>query len=78
MDTVRDTKHGFFMFLMFVLSLTDGLCCVWFLCPILCWCWCPELGTLFVNWAQLCRLLPEEDRIQSPKSCVLNKKQDDE
>jgi hypothetical protein len=45
----------FYMFLMFVLTLADGLCCAWFIYPILCWCWCPEIGTNSIDWAQLSR-----------------------
>jgi hypothetical protein len=66
----------FLIFLMSVLTLTDGLCRVWFIYPILCWCWCPEIGACSIHWAQLSRLLPKDrDRIQSLKCCVLNKKQ---
>jgi hypothetical protein len=43
------------MFLMGVLTLADYLCCAWFICPILCWCWCPGIGTNSVIWAQLNR-----------------------
>jgi hypothetical protein len=44
--------------------------------PILCWCWCPEIGTSSIDWAQLSRLLPEDgDKTQSPKRFVFNKKQ---
>jgi hypothetical protein len=35
------------------------------------------MGTRSVDWAQLSRCLPEDDRIQSAKRCVLNRKQDD-
>jgi hypothetical protein len=36
-----------------------------------------EIGTNSVDWAELIRFLPEDgDRIQSTKSCVLNKKKD--
>jgi hypothetical protein len=45
----------FFKFLMFNLTLTDGLCCAWFIYPILCWCWCPEIGTSSIDKAQLSR-----------------------
>jgi hypothetical protein len=35
------------------------------------WCRCPEIGTSFIDLAQLNRLSPEDgDRIQSPKRCV--------
>jgi hypothetical protein len=62
----------FFMFLMFVLTLADDSCCVWFIYPILCWYWFPEIGTNSTDWAELCRLLFEDgDRIQSLKYCVL-------
>jgi hypothetical protein len=56
---------------MFVLTPADGLRCVWFTCPVLCWCLCPEIGTSSVDLAQLSRLLHEDgDRIQSPKRCL--------
>jgi hypothetical protein len=58
----------FVVFLMFVLILPDGLCCAWFIYPILCWCWCWEKGTSSIDWVHLSRLLPEDgDRMQSPK-----------
>jgi hypothetical protein len=40
-------------FLMFVLNPIDGLCCAWFMYPILCWCKCLEVGTSSVNLAEL-------------------------
>jgi hypothetical protein len=49
---VREVLLTFFMF---ALTLTDGLCCGWFIYPSLCWCWCPEIGTSSINWAQLNR-----------------------
>jgi hypothetical protein len=42
----------FFNVLMFVLTLAYGLCCAWFIYPILCGCWCLEIGT---DWAQVSR-----------------------
>jgi hypothetical protein len=37
-------------------------------------CWCPEIKTSSIDWAELSRLLPEDgDRIQSLKLFVLNK-----
>jgi hypothetical protein len=45
----------YFDILMFVLTLADGLCCAWCIYPVLCWCWCPELGTSSIDWAQLSR-----------------------
>jgi hypothetical protein len=30
--------------LMFVLTSPEGLCCVWFIYPILCWCWWTPCG----------------------------------
>jgi hypothetical protein len=41
---------------MFVLTLADGLCCAWFIYPVLCWCWCSEIGTNSIDWAQLSRI----------------------
>jgi hypothetical protein len=55
-------------FLMFVLNPTGGLCCVWFIYPVLWWLWCPEVGTSSIGWIQLSRLLPENgDRVQFQK-----------
>jgi hypothetical protein len=60
---------------MSVLTPADGLFCVWFVCPVLCWCWSSEIGTNSVDWAKLSRLLSEYGgRIQSPKRRVLNEK----
>jgi hypothetical protein len=43
----------------------QDICCVWFIYPVLCWCWCPAIGTSSMDWAPLNRLLPEDgDRIQ--------------
>jgi hypothetical protein len=39
----------FSMFLMLFIALTDGLCCAWFVCPILCWCRCPEIGSSSIS-----------------------------
>jgi hypothetical protein len=41
----------FLIFLMFVLTIADGLWCAWYTYPIL----CPEIGTSSVSWAQLSR-----------------------
>jgi hypothetical protein len=30
----------FLMFLTFILTLTDNLCCAWYIYRILCWYWC--------------------------------------
>jgi hypothetical protein len=58
------------MLLMFVLTLARGLCCAWFIYPTLCWCWCPEIGTSSIDWAQLIRLPPEDgDRLISETLC---------
>jgi hypothetical protein len=38
---------------MFVLTVADGLCCAWFMYHMLCW--CPEIGTSSIEWAQLSR-----------------------
>jgi hypothetical protein len=68
-------------FFIFVLTPADGLCCVWFIYPVLLWCWCPEIGTSSIDWAQISRLLFDDgDRIQCPKRPkrrVLNEKHDD-
>jgi hypothetical protein len=58
-----------------VLTPADGFCCVLFIYAVLCWFWCPEIGTSSVDLAQLCKLLPEDgDRTQSSKRCFLNLK----
>jgi hypothetical protein len=44
---------------LFVSTLAGGLCCSWFI-YILCWCWCPEIRTSSIDWAQLSGLLPED------------------
>jgi hypothetical protein len=41
------------IFLMFVLTPADGLCCDWFIHPVLCWCWCLETWSSSIVWAQL-------------------------
>jgi hypothetical protein len=62
------------MFLIFILTLTESLCCAWIIYVILCRCWCPEIRTSSIDWAQLTRLSPDDGyRIQSPKRCVLKK-----
>jgi hypothetical protein len=47
---------GIINILMFVLALADGLFCAWFICPLLCWYKCPEIGTSSTDWAQLSRV----------------------
>jgi hypothetical protein len=47
-------------FLMFVSTPADGLSCAWFIYPVLCWCWCPEMGTSAIDWAHLSMPLPED------------------
>jgi hypothetical protein len=51
----------FIMFLMPVLTLADGLCCAWFIYLILCWFWCPEVGTNSIDWAQLRTFYPKTE-----------------
>jgi hypothetical protein len=46
----------FSMFLMFALTLADGLWCARFIYPILCWCWHPDIKTSSVYRAQMSRL----------------------
>jgi hypothetical protein len=45
----------FLMFLMFTLTLVNGLCYAWFIYPILCLCWRLEIGTSSIDWAQVTR-----------------------
>jgi hypothetical protein len=39
----------------FVLTLADGLCCAWFVYPILPSCRCPEIGTSSIDWVHMSR-----------------------
>jgi hypothetical protein len=50
---------------MFFLTAAGDLHCVWFIYPVLCWCWCPEIRTRSIDWTQLSRL-PPEDGDKSP------------
>jgi hypothetical protein len=65
MLSARSRVWIFFFSLMFVLNLAGGLYCAWFIYPILCWCWCPEIETSSVSWAQMSRF--HLKRVQSPK-----------
>jgi hypothetical protein len=66
---------SFLMFLMFVLTLADGLCCACFIYPILCRCWCPEIVTSPIAWVQLSRFhLSWRLNSVSETSYVSNKK----
>jgi hypothetical protein len=47
-----------FKVLMSTLTLADCLCCGWFIYPVLCWCWCPEIGITSIGLAQLSRFWP--------------------
>jgi hypothetical protein len=48
----------FFMSIIFILTLADGLCSAWFLYPILCWCRCPEIRNSYTDGGdRLCGLL---------------------
>jgi hypothetical protein len=61
------------VFLIFVLILADGLCCAWFIYPILFWYWCPETGTSSNDWDELNRFhLKTETDSSLRKHCVLN------
>jgi hypothetical protein len=64
---------SFFNVLMSVLTLADGLCCAWFMYPILCWCWYLEVGNRSINWAQLSRFHLKTDTESSLWNVVLNK-----
>jgi hypothetical protein len=57
-------------YLMFVLTLADGLCCAWIIYPALCWYRCPEMGTSSIDWAQLSRFRLETDAEFSPRNAV--------
>jgi hypothetical protein len=52
---ILDSVSVFKWNLMFGLTLADGLCFAWFTYPILCWRWCPEIGTSAIDWVQLSR-----------------------
>jgi hypothetical protein len=41
---------------IFVLTPAGGVCCVWFIYPVWCWLWCPEIEITSVDWAQLSKL----------------------
>jgi hypothetical protein len=43
-------------FFCFILTLANGLCCAWFVYPILCWSRCSEIGTGSIDWAKLSRI----------------------
>jgi hypothetical protein len=63
--------------LMFVLTLAGGLCCAWFIYPILCWCWCLAVGTSSISWAQLSRFnLKTETESSLQKVLCFKQKQD--
>jgi hypothetical protein len=61
------------MFLMFVLTLVDGLCCDWFVYRILFSCWCPLIGISSIDWAQLSRFHLKMETEPSVQNVVLNK-----
>jgi hypothetical protein len=61
----------FLMFLIFVLTLADGLRYAWFIYPILCWLWCLEIGTSSINWAQLSRFHLKTETEPSLQNVVL-------
>jgi hypothetical protein len=46
---------------MFVVISADRLCCAWFICLVLCWFCCQEVGTSSVDWVQLSRPVPENE-----------------
>lgn len=48
-------------FVVFVLNPADGLCCAWFIYPVLCWFLRQEKGADPIDLTQLSRLLPVED-----------------
>lgn len=43
------------MFLMYVFTLADVLCCAWFMQPILLCCWYSAIETNYIDWAQVSR-----------------------
>jgi hypothetical protein len=66
------------MFLMFVLTLAEGLYGAWFIDPTMRWCTCPEIGISSIDRAQLKKVPPGDgDRTKSPKHCVLYMKEGD-
>jgi hypothetical protein len=68
-------QHAHVAFVMFVLTQAVGLCCVWFICLVLCCFWCPMIGTNSIDWAHPSRPVPENgDRVHSLKHCFLIKK----
>jgi hypothetical protein len=72
-----DVSGIFLLLLTFILTLADGLCHAWFIYPILCCCWCLEIGTSSTDWAQLSRFHLQTDRQTESRLqtvVVLNKK----
>jgi hypothetical protein len=59
---------------MFVLTPADDLYCGWFIYPIWCRFWCPEIEISSVDWAQPSRLLPEAETESSLRNEFLIKK----
>lgn len=57
--------------LMVILTVTDGLCCIWSKYPICCCYSCKEIPTTFVDSAQLNKLHVKTEIIQSPESSFL-------
>jgi hypothetical protein len=58
------------MFSYFVLTLADGLCCAWFVYPILCWCRCLEVETSCIDWAQVSRFYLKKEVESSLRNVV--------
>jgi hypothetical protein len=44
---------------------------LWFIYPILCWFWCPEIGANRIDWSQLGMISPDDgDKAQYSKRCL--------
>jgi hypothetical protein len=70
---ISDRNHVCDVLLIFLLALADSLCCAWFIYPILYWCWCPEIGTSSIDWAQLSRFHLKTETESSLRNVVLVK-----
>jgi hypothetical protein len=60
MDGRKCKASHLWSFVIFVSTPAYGLCCVWFICPVLGWFCCQKTGTSSVDWAQPSRLLSED------------------
>jgi hypothetical protein len=67
----------FLTFLMFAVTPADGFCCVWFIHLIVCWFLCPEIGTSYIDLAQLNRFHLKSETESSLRNLSSELKHDD-